>query len=157
MNYGVSADFAYGAGAGNPTFGLCARCNGGPLDFDFYGLAVNPADPAHITLGYFNEDEIVTLWVKYLVIEIQPDERHNVKFYVHGEDPVTFHFYFDGEKIGSHVETYYLLPEGRAGLAAYEIFETHDIYVDNVTQEDPNTAVAPASLGRLKSVFVRIE
>jgi hypothetical protein len=153
LDYGVFADFEYGPEADEPTFGLCARCTGDETDFGFYGLAVSPAEPAHLTLAYCFEDDVVILWVTYLDDEIPPGERHNAGFYVSGEAPVNFHIYFDGENAGSFVDDYYCLPAGPAGLAAYEIYDVSDVYVDNMTQEEPNTRVTPASLGRLKSFY----
>lgn len=154
LNYGVFADFEYGPGADEPTFGLCARCSGDETDFDFYGLAVSPAEPAHLTLLYVYEEDVIILWVAYIDESIPPGERHNAGFYVSGEDPVNFHIYFDGEKVGSFVDDNYRLPAGPAGLAAYEIYDESDLYVDNVTQQEPNTSIVPTSFGRLKSLFL---
>jgi hypothetical protein len=153
LNYGVFADFEYGAGADEPSFGLCVRCNGDETDFDFYGLAVSPAEPAHLTLAYFYEDDVEILWVSYLDTAVAPGERHNAGFYVSGENPVDFHIYFDGAQVGSFVDDYYGLPAGPAGLAAYEIFDAGDVYVDNVMQVEPNVRVEPASFGSVKSAF----
>jgi hypothetical protein len=154
LDYGVFADFEYGPSADEPTFGLCARCGGDETDFDFYGLAVSPAEPAHLTLAYFYEEDVVILWVAYLGESIPPGERHTAGFYVSGENPVNFHIYFDGENVGSFVDDNYNLPAGPAGLAAYEIYDESDVYVDNVTQEEPNVSVVPTSFGRLKSLFL---
>lgn len=153
LNYGVFADFEYGAGADEPSFGLCVRCTGDETDFGFYGLAVSPAEPAHLTLAYFYEDDVELLWVSYLDTPIAPGERHNAGFYISGENPVNFHIYFDGAKVGSFVDYYYGLPAGPAGLAAYEIFDAGDIYVDNIMQVEPNVRVEPASFGSVKSAF----
>lgn len=154
LDYGVFADFEYGPGADEPTFGLCARCTGDETDFDFYGLAVSPAEPAHLTLAYFYEDDVMILWVAYLGESVPPGERHNAGFYISGENPVNFHIYFDGENVGSFTDDNYNLPAGPAGLAAYEIYNESDVYVDNVTQEEPNVSVVPTSFGRLKSLFL---
>ena len=56
LDYGVFADFEYGAGADEPSFGLCVRCTGDETDFGFYGLAVSPAEPAHLTLHVLQDD-----------------------------------------------------------------------------------------------------
>ncbi|UCE27948.1 MAG: hypothetical protein JSW52_04120 [Candidatus Coatesbacteria bacterium] len=153
LDYGIFADFEYGADADEPSFGLCARCVGDETDFDFYGLAVSPADPAHLTLAYFYEDDVEILWVTYLDAPIAPGERHNAGFYISGDGPVNFHIYFDGVKVGSFVDDYYELPAGPAGLAAYEIFDAADVYVDNVTQMEPNVRVEPVSFGSVKTSF----
>jgi hypothetical protein len=158
LNYGVSADFAYTAGAENPTLVLAARFSGDyPVYWEIYAFTIQPNhDPVIVDISYhaYNGSWVdENLWTKNLDITIQPDEWHNICGYVHGENPVTFQVYFDDVKIGSHVETEYLAPAGRVGLSAFEINDTYDLMVDNVTQENANTAVAPASLGQLKAVF----
>ncbi len=138
QNYSVSMDFMFDAMIDNPMFGFAVRGGGNPTDFDFYGLTVNPAHPAHVTLGYFNEDDIYPLWVKYLNEDPEPDEWHTVKCYVSGDDPVQFDMYFNDENIGSFSDEHFLLPAGVAGLAAYDIYSYDDVYVDNIVQEvDP--------------------
>jgi len=138
QNYSVSMDFTFAEMIDNPMFGFAVRGGGNPTDFDFYGLAVNPAHPAHITLGYFNEDDIYPLWVKYLDADPEPDEWHTVKCYVSGDDPVQFDMYFNGANIGSYADEHFLLTAGVAGLAAYDVYSYEDVYVDNIVQEvDP--------------------
>jgi hypothetical protein len=137
-NYSVSMDFMCDAMIDNPMAGFAVRGSGNPTDFDFYGVVVNPAHPAHVTLGYFNEDDIYPLWVKYLEVDPEPGEWYNVKCYVSGDDPVEFEIYFDDKSIGTFTDEYFLLPAGVAGLAAYDIYDYDDIYVDNIVQEvDP--------------------
>jgi hypothetical protein len=155
LNYGVSVDFGYTAGAEYaPDLDLCIRCSG--INGETYYLGIRPADdPPEVTLGYCDQFPwgcTVIFWSKYLE-PIQPGEWHNLCCYVHGEDPVNFHIYYDGDKIGSHVETYFLAPAGRVALKVHGISDPHDFYVDNIKQLEENVGVAPTSLGRIKSAF----
>jgi hypothetical protein len=157
LNYGVSADVAYTSAApDNIAAVLTMRVNGTyPTDFELYWLTFEPTlAPPLISLGYssntIGEEQ---LWSFEFSTPIPADEWHNILAYIHGEDPVTFQVYFDGQKIGSHVETNYLVPEGRAGISCHSVADTYDLMIGNVTQEDPNTAVAPSSLGLIKSTF----
>jgi hypothetical protein len=137
LDYGLSADFSYGAEADDPAVILIARYNGVfPIDFEFYWCAVRPAN-SWIYLGYMDIYGLEVIWDMELDEQLQPDEWYNFKFYVYDEDPVTFEIYFEGEELYTYVETSYIIPEGPAALGCASIFDVDDICVDNVTQWGP--------------------
>jgi hypothetical protein len=137
LDYGLSADFSYGAEADDPAVILIARYNGVfPTDFEFYWCAVRPAN-SWIYLGYMDMYGPQTIWDVELDEQLQPDEWYNFKFYVYDEDPVTFEIYFNGEELDTYVETSYIVPEGPAALGCATIFDVDDLCIDNVTQWGP--------------------
>ncbi|UCE28089.1 MAG: hypothetical protein JSW52_04890 [Candidatus Coatesbacteria bacterium] len=147
-DFGASFDFYLADDGGDPKVSIFARAAGTVS----YVLGIRPCrDEPRIVVQYWVPGNHTDLWETTLDEPIPVEEWHNLKYYVHDEDPVNFQVYFDDEKIGSHSESVYIIPSGKIAIAGLD--SPYDVYVDNVMQLEENTSVAPASLGEVKAVF----
>jgi hypothetical protein len=147
-DYGASFDFYLDSDSGDPKISIFTRAQG----YEAYLLAIRPCrNQPRVALQYWVPGSWTDLWETTLTEPIPVGEWQTLKYYVHGEDPVNFQVYFNDVKIGSHVETSYLLSSGRVAISGLD--DPYSICIDNVMQLEENTSVSPASFGRLKAVF----
>ncbi|UCE27965.1 MAG: hypothetical protein JSW52_04210, partial [Candidatus Coatesbacteria bacterium] len=159
LDYGVFTDFMALDATSDETIGVCARMNGEyPTDYEVYFAVCRPfADSGYwsfVGLGYKNEDGMVVLAEEYYTFTIVDSfEWHEIGFQVYGDGPVYFDVYLDGESQITHTEDEHVISAGHGGLYYHFIEEEEIICFDNVTQEEADTSITPASLGEVKATF----